>query len=97
MNVLSFFLSFNMIFLYSYDNILVSIYSLCNTTIPGAPYLLFLLHLQLYTDQYASSTSLTTDNMGEELGQSPPYPHILLSGQEQECWLSVRRRRYSPS
>lgn len=56
---------------------------------------LFSLHLKLYTDQYASSTSLTTDNVGEELGQSPPDPHMLLSGQKQECWLSVRRRRYS--
>lgn len=89
-------LSFNMISLCSDNNILFSIWSLCNKTMPRAPYLLFLLHLQLGADQYASSTSPTSDSVGEEPGQSPPYPHIFLSGQEQECWLSVRRRRYSP-
>lgn len=63
----------------------------------GMPYLLLLLRLNLCTDQYASSTPFASDNMGEELGHSPPDANILLSGQEQECWLSFRSRRYSLS
>lgn len=59
------------------------------------PYLLLLLRLKLCTDWYASPTVFASDNMGEELGYSPPYANILLSGQEQECRFSVGRRRYS--
>lgn len=61
----------------------------------GMPYLLLLLRLKLCNDWCASPTAFASDNMGEELGYSPPYANILLSGQEQECWFSVRRRRYS--
>lgn len=61
----------------------------------GMPYLLLLLRLKLCNDWYASPTAFASDNMGEELGYSPPYANILSSGQEQECWFSVRRRRYS--
>lgn len=66
-----------------------------NTKVIGFTHVVFAA-FKLYADQYnTSSTSLTNDSMGEEFGQSPPYPHVLLSGPEQECWVSVRRRRYS--